>query len=155
MDNLAASIIILSLIVGATPFIVEAHSVEKNQISLNTNMTVSNQTPEQGGNLTVGIASGNNMFYGRLAPNVGSTKSVNISSGSGYTYLRINVTGNISDQMNYKEYHYFNGTKSVDIGARASEPGYYEGTVNFKTMTPRNSIGQAWLDLKSKRLLSF
>lgn len=154
MDNIFVTIVGVSILVGLSPVLVEATSVNQNSVDMNASIHILNQTARQGGNLSLGVNANQNLNYGRAPINVSTTKIINITADES-VYLKIDSSGNISDILYYDEYQYFNGTKQVNLRARSKEPGNYSGTVVFKTMTPRNILGERWLQLKKERLLSF
>lgn len=59
------------------------------------------------------------------------------------------VTGNISGTLQYDEKFYFKGARQMRIKFNATEPGYYTGEVRLKIQTPKNALGNRWLDLKA------
>lgn len=155
MDKTALTIIGISMLIGLSPVLVEYSSVNTSTIEFKANATVIDQTPDEGGNLTLGVNAEREMAYGEMPINVSTTKILNMTASDGYAYLVVSSNGNISEKLFYNKYNYFNGSKEFNMRFKSGQPGFYSGTVRIKTMTPRNELGAAWLDLKRRRLLSF
>lgn len=141
------AIIAVCILIGLTPFIVENQFVEKNKVSMFANASVV-ESENKSGNLDLGINNGNNLDFGYLRKNVNITKTLNISAAD-TTYMVIRSEANITEHLDYKEVHKFQGNKGVKISFISDEAGYYEGDLIIKTNTPTNEIGEAWMDIKS------
>jgi len=95
----------------------------------------------------VGVVTEPNLRFGRLPAGMKSIKFFNISA-SRESILLIESEGNISDKLEHGDKFYFKGKKEVQVGFNSTEPGFYSGTINVNTQSPKNRWGQKWLDLK-------
>ncbi|MFB6208117.1 MAG: hypothetical protein ABEJ69_02105 [Candidatus Nanohaloarchaea archaeon] len=96
----------------------------------------------------VGIITGSNLRFGRLPVGSASIKYINITSSKD-ALVRISATGNISEMLEYDEKFYFQGSERTSIRFNASKAGYYTGKLELKIQTPKNKLGNRWLDLKA------
>lgn len=140
----AALILVLSGVIGASPFIIDETSVKVHQQSFKANATVldadSNST-------TLGMNADPNLEFGKLPQNSNVTKFINVSVAE-KSYLSISSEGNISRMLEYDDRMYFEGSKEIPVEVRGREPGNYTGTVELRFQVPENRIGGYWLDLK-------
>lgn len=141
----AISIVILSGLIGATPFILDETSVKFQERSYNSSLEVLNETE----NISLGISSDRNLDYGYLPQGANSTKFVNISLKK-KTLLSIGTEGNISEVLEYRPRMYFQGDKKMELEAKGREPGNYCGNITLKFEIPENQVGSYWLDIKYK-----
>jgi len=147
MDKKSAVIAVSALIVGLSPFIIEFSSIDDFDVGYNATANVTNTTPTN--SQTLGIVTGQNLEFGRLPVGTASVKYINISS-SKPALMNIDASGNISEHLEFNRQTTFQGDERTSLRFNASEPGYYEGVVSMKIQTPKNQIGEIWLDLKSR-----
>lgn len=153
MDKLTVAIIGISVLVGASPFLVEATSVQKTSTQLPANVTfVQGETKE--GNVSVGVNAGSNLDFGVAPLNVGVEKTISLEAPNN-TLVVTSSSGNITDVLQYDRKKYISGSSDVELRVNGTSPGYYEGQVEVKTMTPENKLGDSWLYVKSGHWLPF
>jgi hypothetical protein len=145
MNKLAVGIIVLSLALGASPFVADELLVKNQGFSFEANATAINSTANQ--TQRIGIVTDSNMRFGEVPTGMSVVKFLNVSMPAKGIF-EINSQGNISEMLDYQESHYFEGNKEIKIEFNATEPGYYGGSVDIKTQVPMNDIGQRWLDTK-------
>lgn len=140
----AITIIFLSAIIGATPFIIEETSLDFYEETYETNVAILNDT---GNNTSLGINSDQNLDFGHMPEGANSTKFVNVSTKK-RSLMNIQSEGNISNLLEYEERMHFKGYKKISIEAKGREPGNYTGNVSLNFQIPKNQAGSSWLDLK-------
>jgi len=138
------SIIVLSGLIGTTPFILEETSLEFYEETYESNITILNDT---GNNTSVGINSDRNLDFGYVPEGVNSTKFLNVSTKK-KSIMNVRSTGNISKLLEYEDRAYFEGYKQVNIEAQGRETGNYTGNITLSFQIPENQVGTKWLDLK-------
>lgn len=147
MDKRSGIIAVVALIIGLSPFIIEYASVDVFDAEYEATATVTNTTPASSQN--IGVVTGQNLEFGRLPLGTASIKYINMSSTKP-ALMNMDVSGNISEHVEYSDQMSFQGDERTNLRFNASEPGYYEGTVSMKIQTPTNGIGEVWLELKSR-----
>lgn len=140
---LAASVIVLSGLIGATPFIVNETSLENAEKDFNASVYVMEDSDDRG----LGINADRNLEFGRLAQGTNATKFLNLSVGK-KSMLYISSEGNISEVLVYEDRIYFEGDREVELEAKGDKPGSYVGDLKVEFEIPRNQVGRYWLDLK-------
>lgn len=149
MNRIAIAVILLSVAVGASPFIADETLVEKNQvISMNMSATVVQANNSTAESIQAGVNPGKNMEFGEVPKDVEVTKFLEVSSGGGKIMLSIEAEGNITQHLTYKELQTIEGEERVDIKFTPSELGYYNGHLTVKTIVPKNSLGEKWLEIR-------
>ena len=138
------TIVLLSGLIGATPFLIEETSVSTQERSLNTSLTVEEPKPNQ---TSLGINAERSLDFGKMSPNTNATKFLNISSNK-KAILDVSSDGNISQILDVRNRFYFEGAKEIPVEVRAKEPGNYTGKINLDFQLPKNRVGGRWLDLK-------
>lgn len=142
--SLALSLVV---IVSSAAFVYTQIDVENQKTSFSVNATV--LTQEQNETLEAGIATGQDLSFGRFNAVFNKTKTLNLSSNS-LTLAKISSEGNISNTLHYEERKLFEGTTQIPIEMSANKSGYYEGTVNLDLKTAQNKWGERWLRLLYK-----
>jgi len=140
---LAAAVITISGLIGATPYLVEQNSIHSYEQTMNSSIIVI----ESANDKALGINADRNLDFGRLKPGTNATKFLNLSIGK-KSLLNVKTEGNISEVLEYQEKLYFKGSKEIELEAKGREPGNYSGTVNLGFQIPKNQVGKYWLDLK-------
>lgn len=140
---LAAIIVVISGLIGATPYIIEETSIENYQQSLDASVVILSSSSDR----SLGINADRKLDFGRLKPGTNSTKFLNISIGK-KSLLNVETKGNISEVLEHRERFYFHGAKDINLEAKGRNPGNYSGTVNLNFQIPKNQVGAYWLDLK-------
>lgn len=143
---IAVSVISVSTLIGLTPFIL-------NQTTLNTQETILETSAEvisknaSGENIDLGLKIEKSLNFGKMPVNVSAAKTINLTS-SKKSSVQVSSTGNISEFLDYDRRSYFEGSRDLEIQMVAEKPGYYAGELVIKTQTPKNKIGETWLELK-------
>ncbi|MFT4892380.1 MAG: hypothetical protein ACI8Z7_000152 [Candidatus Nanohaloarchaea archaeon] len=145
MNKLAVGVIVLSLAVGASPFIADHFLVKNQGFSFEANATAVNNTANQ--TKRIGIVTNSNMRFGEVPVGMSVVKFMNVSMPKKGIF-EVNSVGNISEMLDYQESQYFEGNREIRIEFNGTRPGYYNGSVDIKTQVPLNDIGQRWLDTK-------
>lgn len=140
---LAVSVIVLSGLIGAAPFIIDETSIESAEKNFNASVYVMEESDDRG----LGINADRNLEFGRLAQGANATKFLNLSVGK-KSMLYISSEGNISEVLEHENRIYFEGDREVELEAKGTEPGNYTGKINVRFDIPRNQVGKYWLDLK-------
>lgn len=145
MNKLFVAVAGLSVLIGASPFIADEVLVKEQSFSFDANAS----SVDRSGNYTknIGIVTNSNMDFGELPVGMGVTKFLNISMPR-KGIVDLGAEGNISDSLDIREYHYFEGRKEIRVRFNASEEGYYTGNVTLKTQVPKHGIGNTWLGIK-------
>lgn len=141
---IAASIVILSGLIGATPLIINETSIDLYEKSYESNISV---LPDSGNNTSIGINSDQDLDFGYMPEGSNSTKFLNISTQK-KSILDISSEGNISEFLVYEDRMYFQGFKKISVEAQGREPGNYTGNITLNFQIPENQVGGKWLDLK-------
>ena len=137
-------IVILSGLVGASPFIIDQYSLNFQNNDFNTSAIIINDT---GNNTTLGLNSDANLNFGEIPQGSNATKFINMSSER-RSVLKIESEGNITDYLEYEELMYFKGTKEIELEIKGREPGNYTGNLSLRFEIPKSQVGRYWLDLK-------
>lgn len=151
MNKLAGTVILVSVVLGASPFIADELLVEQNQV-MDMNMSASvvssnNTSTEQ---LRAGVDTGQNMDFGEVSADVDITKFLNINAGDQRVGVAIDTQGNITDRLEYRQSQVVEGDQQIEVKfVPGEEKAYYTGKIQVKTLTPQNSIGQKWLQIRS------
>jgi len=133
--------VLVILVTTVTAYTLDKHTLNYQQQSFESNVTVLNQTDAD--NTTLGIDAGQKLNYGELPQETNATKSLEINS-SDKVIINIDSTGNISDSL-YYDRQYFQGYREVGLEYRAMEPGNYTGDVNLEIITSDNVVGDYWI----------
>lgn len=139
----ALTVIVLSGLIGASPFILDYSTV--NLVESNYPATV--DVVENQNNTTLGVNADRDLDFGEIPEGVNATKFISVSVEH-KSLLNIDSEGNISDLLRYREKMYFQGQKEIPVEVRGMEVGKYEGNVTLKFQVPTNEVGKKWLDLK-------
>lgn len=150
MNKIAVPIIVLSIGLGASPFLADHFFVDKEE-QFSQNMTanvISGQIEENG--TRVGVNPGSNLDFGDIETGIGITKYLNYNSTGAERLVRLETDGNISDNLNVAENQFVEGSAELSVAFMAEEPGFYSGNLTLKTLTPEGNLGETWLDIKSQ-----
>lgn len=150
-NKIALTVISVAALIGAAPFVISQTSVETQNVEFKpqANVTIVDNSTE---NVSLGVApGGEGLDFGQmpLQATKRARKTVKLNSSKKALALTTS-SGNISEFLEYEEKIYFEGLKEVEIKFRADEPGYYNGTLRMKILTPKNEVGKKWLDLRSR-----
>ncbi|MFQ3308438.1 MAG: hypothetical protein ACI977_000674 [Candidatus Nanohaloarchaea archaeon] len=135
---------LLAVTLFALPFVMDAYLLEKKQASFNTSAEViPNGSP--------GVNTENNSLdFGRMIEDkMNFTRSIPVETGRD-TLVLLDISGNITDHLDYQRIHRFNNSKSIDIRMIANESGNYTGTINVNIQAANRTGGSAWLDIKQE-----
>lgn len=141
---ISISIIVLSGLVGSSPFMLDEYSLNLQENNFNTSASVINDT---GNNTSLGLNADANLDFGDIPQGSNATKFINMSSDR-KAILAIGSEGNISDHLEYEDLMYFDGDKRIELEMKGREVGNYTGNVSLRFEVPENRVGQRWLDLK-------
>lgn len=144
---LAAGFFVLAALIGLTPLLLNETALDSRTLTFETNATAVNTSGNE--SLNLGVATGEKLNFGRIPTEGRSQKYFNVNAGK-KALIRLETTGNISEQLDYDRKHFFEGKKEVDIIFNPERPGFYNGNVSMKIYTPVNEVGAAWLELKAK-----
>ena len=97
-------------------------------------------------NLSVGIATGQGMSYGRFNADVNKTRSLNLSTDS-LTLVTVSTEGNISESLHYERKHLFEGRKMIEVKMEGNKTGYYEGEISLQIKNAENQLSEKWLEI--------
>ena len=151
MNKLAGTVILLSVFIGASPFIADELLIEQNQVlDMNMSATVvdSNNTTSKE-ELSAGVDTGKNMNFGEVSKNVDVAKFLNVNAGNQTVGVSIWTEGNITDRLEYTESQIVEGDQTVEVKFVPEETGYYAGKIRVKTLVAKNSLGKRWLQIRS------
>ena len=144
MTILALGIILVSGLVGSSPFILDQTSLNYHEEKFNTSVNVINVS---GNETSLGINADQNLNFGNIPQGSNATKFVNMSTGK-KSLLTLKSEGNISDFIEHKDHFYFQGQKQIPLEVKGKSPGNFTGNVSLKFEIPQNQVGKHWLDLK-------
>lgn len=144
MTILALGIILVSGLVGSSPFILDQTSLNYHEEKFNTSVNVIN---ESGNETSLGINADQNLNFGKIPQESNATKFVNMSTGK-KSLLTLKSEGNISDFIEHKDHFYFQGQKQIPIEVKGKMPGNFNGSIKLRFEIPKNQLGKHWLDLK-------
>jgi hypothetical protein len=135
-------VIIISVSVG---LLVTAYSQIDTSTQSSKFSTYADVQPANGSNLTAGFDSG--MKFGRIGEGSAVTKTIDLTS-SNLALVESYSTGNVSEGLKFEEKILFTGNRSVEYRYNASEPGYYNGSINLDIESANNFWGEKWLELQ-------
>lgn len=101
---------------------------------------------KEDGRVTAGIAAGHGLSFGKFNSVFNKTKSLNLSSRN-TALVKVSSEGNISNKLNYREKHFFEGKTQIPIEMSVNESGYFNGTVKLDIKVARSKWGEGWLEL--------
>jgi len=139
--------IAIILIILATPLAANEFLLNSEEFSFSANATAVNASLEN--ETQLGVVTDPTLEFGEVPSQAQITKSFNINSEK-TALSRMGTTGNISENLEYTDKHLFQGETSIETKFNATEPGYYEGTVEMNVKTPKRTGGSTWLEIKSK-----
>jgi hypothetical protein len=146
-NAIAAGVFILAVVIGLTPLLLDETTLDSRTLTFEANATAVNTSGNESVNL--GVATGDKLNFGRIPAEGRSQKYFNVKAGK-KALIRLETSGNISDQLEYEDKHFFEGKKEVKIAFNPERTGFYSGNVSMKIYTPVNEVGAAWLTLKAK-----
>ena len=141
---ISISIVVLSGLVGASPFILDQQTVNFQNNNFNTSASIINNT---GNNTTLGLNADANLDFGDIPQGSNATKFINMSSDR-KSILKMESEGNISNYLEYEDLMYFEGNRRIELEMKGRDPGNYTGNVSLSFEIPESRLGQRWLDLK-------
>ncbi len=144
INLVVGSVLVLSVLIGASPFIFDEVSVEKHEENFNTSISV---VDAEGEKMSFGVNADQNLQFGTIVEGTNATKFINMSTAE-KSLLTVKTEGNISEFMFYDEKMYFRGDKQIPLEVQGRESGNYTGTVNLEFQIPENKVGRKWLGLK-------
>lgn len=128
-------------------FNAEGNAINSKKLTFEANGTALNTSGNETVNL--GIATGENLNFGRIPVEASSTKFFNINARE-KAFVSINAEGNISEALKYEKTHYFKGNKEISLRFDPGSVQHYEGNVTVNVNTADSEVGARWLDFKSK-----
>lgn len=149
-NKVALTLITAAAILGLTPFAISETSVDKQVVEFEPKANVS-IVSNNSSNVSLGLAPGKKgLNFGDLPlqSTQRARKTVDLDA-SDKALVIIKDSGNASEFLRYDEKHYFQGQKEIKIEFETEEPGYYEGDLKLKILTPRNELGKKWIELRS------
>lgn len=141
---LVATATILSIGIFITPFVMDAWLLEKQEVSFNASAeVVGNNTTEVGTTTENG-----SLKFGRLIEDkVNFTRQIEVGTGRD-TIVLVDAEGNITEHLNYDEFHRFNASKKIPFEFVARETGNYTGKVTINVHAADKEGSSIWLDIK-------
>jgi len=133
------AVLVLSITVAT--YALDEHSLNYQEQSFDSNVTVLNETEEE--NTSLGLDIGQKLNYGKLPQRTNATKFIDINS-TNKAIVNIDSSGNISNNLHY-ERHYFEGYNRIGLEYRAKQPGNYTGDVHLEIVTSDNRFGDYWI----------
>lgn len=150
INKIALPVIILSISVGASPFLANEFLVEEEeQFSQEMSAKVISEEVVQNGT-RVGVDPGTNLNFGEIETGIGVTKYLEYESSGENRLVSIELSGNLSEKINLTEKQFIDGKKDIPIAFKSEEPGFYSGELTLKTETPNGELGERWLEFKSR-----
>lgn len=149
MNKLALSVVTVSVLVGASPFLADTFLLD-TETHFRQNMSaevVSDEITQNG--TRVGVNPGQNLDFGEIETGIRVTKFLNFESDR-EQLVRLEVEGNISDKINTTESRMVTGDTRLGISFKSNETGYFAGETALKTITSNGKLGETWLDLKTR-----
>jgi hypothetical protein len=150
--KLTLTLLVISVFIGLMPFVISQTSVEtyKADFDAKANVSLSENVSK---NASLGVAPGSSegLDFGNLPLQFTrqARKSLEMDA-SKKSLVIISSSGNASKYMIYNKSHYFEGSKQVEVAFETEDTGYYTGTLHVKTMTPKNELGERWINLRSQ-----
>lgn len=131
----------------ATPLALEYFTLEERTNVYSSQVQV-NQLSNNS-SLNVGLDAGRNLDFGVVPAGTNVTKKIRLSS-SKPSLVRIEVRGNISEYLYFDERFLLDGEKTLEIEIDPEDQGNYSGEVEIKIQTANSSLGEKWLNIKSR-----
>ncbi len=149
MSRLAASIIIVSVLVGlglSAPGYLDSNHTATGKKEFRAKAKVINTSGNE--TKSIGIVGDPRLDFGVLPYEAGSAKFIDLKAGR-KSLITLSATGNISEFLEYRRKAYFEGDKQIKIHFDANETGFFAGNVSVGMQTPVDRWGRLWLDVKS------
>jgi hypothetical protein len=148
MSKLAATIIGLSILVGAAPHslpMVDSKLTLVQEKTFPANATVVNVTANDTKRL--GIVTNPQLRFGTIPEGAKSHKFL-LMNAPKKSLVLVDSEGNISEFLDFERKIYFKGQEELRILFNGSKTGFYTGEVRLKTQAPKDRWGERWLDFK-------
>lgn len=139
--------IIASIAIGASPFIVEKTSIETEAAEFHTNVTVLQS--DQLNRTNLGVNADPSMRFGRIAQGTNFTKWVQVSARE-RSEVQVTSKGNITEIMSHERRFYFENSTRIPIQVKSGDPGYYEGRLRIEVRRPKNLAGKFWIEVREQ-----
>lgn len=143
----AVIILVVSVLIGASPFIIEETSVEKREQRIDSSVTVIDNDDT---NLTdLGVNADPSLEFGEVVNGTGFTKWIQISVQD-KSEVRLSSTGNITRLLEHEKRLYVNGSERMPVKVKSVSPGYYSGSLELVILSPTNRLGSLYIDARQK-----
>ncbi|MBC5793079.1 MAG: hypothetical protein H8Z69_03505 [Nanohaloarchaea archaeon] len=138
--------LIITFLASAAVAITAESQIETQNKQMNMSINVVESGSE---NTSVGVNADPNLDFGRTQLGTNITKFVNLDTGGNTAYLNVDVTGNISDGLEYKKNMKLEGQEQLRLHYKSTETGNYTGQLGLKIKMPEGSLGEAWHKFKT------
>lgn len=151
MNKLALSVVTVSILIGASPFLADNLLLdEQKQFEAKLDAIVMDANVDE--RISYHPKPDNKSYtmrFGEMPAGTPVTRYFNYSSTGPQRIVEIEIRGNISEKMEYESSQIVRGVKHIPLRFESNETGYFEGNATLKTLTPKGRAGDLWLDLKS------
>lgn len=138
---------VIIVLLFAIPVLAATTLVNSEEFSFNANATATNVTLEN--ETELGVVTDPTLQFGEVPTEAQVTKKLQVESGQ-KTLAHLQSTGNISENLEHPDKKLFEDETEIEVKFNATQPGYYEGTVEMTTQTPERTGGETWINLRSK-----
>lgn len=131
----------------ATPLVLEYFTLEERTNVYSSQVQV-NQ-PANNSSLNIGLDAGRNLDFGVVPEGTNVTKKIRLVS-SKPSLVTVEARGNISEYLYFDERFLLDGEKIFTIEIDPEDQGNYSGEVEIKIQTANSSLGEKWINIKSR-----
>lgn len=146
-NNTAAVVVVASLLLGASPFILNEALLEESSFVLPAEAE-GVDLPENETNASVGAEASEELKFGSIPLEFNATKTITVDSPEAMTLASLSSTGNISEHLIYDTPQLFTGAREIEVTFAPQHEGNFTGNVTVKTETSDSGLGDRWLELK-------